>query len=310
MRSLGPDPMRAALLVPSLGLLLAAFASGGCRGREESALERGDRLLAAGQVEAATAEYKLALRQEGETPEVLLRLGHAYAGRGDVEETLQYLLPLLAADSGRAAAVAAELSEAARVALDAGSPDNMARALGPVLDLGLGFVPSDLRLPLARYFAGLSDWARAAPLYVAAVEGQDEPPTGVLLETARAFQELGGCREALGWFERYLSRAGRTERQGALWQYGTCLFEVASADRAEGRNGEAERRLGALIEEGVPRTLLDRAHYVRGEIRLERGELDAAEEDFLAVLELNPVRSGALVRLAEERIREIRYGLR
>ena len=302
--------MRIALLAPTIALVFSALASGGCRGREESALERGDRLLAAGQVDAATAEYKLALRQEGQTPEVLFRLGHAYAGRGDVEETLQYLVPLLDADSSRAPAVAAELSEAARVALEAGSPDNMARALGPVLDLGLGFVPTDLRLPLARHFAGLSDWARAAPLYVAAAEAQSEVPPGVLLETARAFQELGGCREALGWFERYLEVAGRTERQGALWQYGTCLFEVASADRAEGRDEDAERRLGILIAEGVPRTLLDRAHYVRGEIRLERGELDAAEEDFLAVLELNPVRSGPLVRLAEERIREIRYGMR
>lgn len=302
--------MRLARLAPSIVLLLPVLASGGCGGREETAVERGDRLLAAGQVYAATAEYKLALRQEGTTPEVLLRLGHAYAGRGDVEETLQYLLPLLAADSSRAPAVAAELSEAARVALEAGSPDNMARALGPVLDLGLGFVPADLRLPLARHYAGLSDWARAAPLYVAAVEAEDDVPNAVLLETARAFQELGGCREALGWFERFLDRAGRTERQGALWQYGTCLFEVASADRAEGRDEDAERRLGILIEEGVPRTLLDRAHYVRGEIRLDRGELDAAEEDFLAVLELNPVRSGPLVRLAEERIREIRYGIR
>jgi tetratricopeptide (TPR) repeat protein len=302
--------MRIALLAPAIALVFSTLASGGCRGGEESALERGDRLLAAGQVDAATAEYKLALRQEGPSPEVLFRLGHAYAGRGDVEETLQYLLPLLDADSSRAPAVAAELSEAARVALEAGSPDNMARALGPVLDLGLGFVPSDLRLPLARHFAGLSDWARAAPLYVAAAEAQSEVPPGVLLETARAFQELGGCREALGWFERYLEVAGRTERQGALWQYGTCLFEVASADRADGRDDDAERRLGILIEEGVPRTHLDRAHYVRGEIRLERGELDAAEEDFLAVLELNPVRSGPLVRLAEERIREIRYGMR
>lgn len=302
--------MRIGRHATTIALLLAALASEACGGREESALERGDRLLAAGEVDAATAEYKLALRQEGESPEVLLRLGHAYAGRGDVEETLQYLLPLLAADSSRAPAVAAELSEAARVALEAGSPDNMARALGPVLDLGLGFVPTDLFLPLARHFAGLSDWARAAPLYVAAVEAQEEVPTEVLLETARAFQELGGCREALGWFERYLERAGRTERQGALWQYGTCLFEVATADRAEGREKDAEERLGILIDEGVPRTLLDRAHYVRGEIRLAHGELDAAEEDFLAVLELNPVRSGPLVRLAEERIREIRYGMR
>lgn len=292
-----------------LVVLLAAALLAACGGDEESAVARGDRLLAGGQADAAIAEYKLGLRQEGTTPEILLRLGHAYAGRGDVEEVIQYLLPLLASDSTRREVVAAELSEAARVALEAGSPDNMARALGPVFDLGLGYVPRDLRLPLARYHAGLSDWGRAVPLYVAAVEDGEAPPAA-LLETARAFQELGGCREALGWFERYLGRASRDERAGALWQYGTCLFEVAAADRARGRGDLAAERLGILIEQGVPRTLLDRAHYARGEIRLERGDLDAAEQDFLAVLELNPVRSGPLVRLAEERIREIRYQIR
>ncbi|MFO7587212.1 MAG: tetratricopeptide repeat protein [Gemmatimonadota bacterium] len=296
-------------LRPAVALLLVTVPLAACGNGGESAVERGDRLLATGSGDAAIAEYKLALRQEGRTPEILLRLGHAYARRADVEEALQYLVPLMASDSSQRTAVAAELSEAARVALDAGSPSNMARALGPVLELGLGYVPQDLRLPLARYHAELSDWGRAAPLYVAAVEDGDVPP-GALLETARAFQELGGCREALGWFERFLERAGRNERSAALWQYGTCLFEVATADRALGRHGQAEERLRTLIDQGVPRTLLDRAHYARGEIRLGRGELDAAERDFRAVLELNPVRSGPLVRLAEERIREIRYGIR
>jgi hypothetical protein len=65
-----------------------------------------------------------------------------------------------------------------------------------------------------------------------------------------------------------------------------------------------------MIELGVPRNLLDRAHYNRGEIQMAFGNLANAESDFLAVLELNPVRSGPLVRLAEERIREIRFGVR
>ena len=56
--------------------------------------------------------------------------------------------------------------------------------------------------------------------------------------------------------------------------------------------------------------MLDKAHYNRGEIRLQVGDLEGAEADFLAVLELNPVRTGPLVGLAEERIREIRFGIR
>ena len=76
----------------------------------------------------------------------------------------------------------------------------------------------------------------------------------------------------------------------------------------EGEKKAAREYLDQLIEQGVPRTLLDRAHFERGEILLARGAYEEAEIDFLAVLELNPARSGPLVGMAEERIREIRYG--
>ena len=266
-------------------------------------------MLAAGETDAAIAEYKLAIRQEGRTPEILLRLGHAYASEGDVDATLQYLRPLLAVGEEHELQIAAELSEAARVARDRGSPDNMARAMEPVLAMGLGRVPSDLLLPLARYYTDLSDWNRALPLYLAVLEGEDAPNAAVL-ETARAFQEVGGCREAIGYFERYLEDAARGSRAEANWEYGSCLYEVAEADRAQGRPADAVDRLDRMIELGVPRNLLDRAHYNRGEIRMAFGNLEGAETDFVAVLELNPVRSGPLVRLAEERIREIRFGVR
>jgi len=307
-------PARSRSRHPRTGLglvvLLCAVLPIGCRDDgPDTAVGRGDRLLAAGEVEAAIAEYKLALRQEGRQPEILLRLGHAYASDGDVEATLDHVRPLLASGDELQFQVVAELSEAARVARERGSPDNMARAMEPVLELGLGLVPSDLQLPLARYYAELSDWSRALPLYVAVLEGED-PPGEALLETARAFQEVGGCREALGYFERFLETAGRRERAEATWEYGACLYEVAMADRAEGRPGDAAVLLDRMIELGVPRNLLDRAHYNRGEIRMGFGDLSAAESDFLAVLELNPVRSGPLVRLAEERIREIRFGVR
>ncbi|MEJ2483012.1 MAG: tetratricopeptide repeat protein [Gemmatimonadota bacterium] len=298
-------PRRAVWLVFVL-LIGIAWA---CGSEPDTAVNRGDRLLAAGETDAAIAEYKLALRQEGRTPDVLLRLGHAYASEGDVDATLQYLRPLLAIGEEHELQITAELSEAARVARQRGSPDNMARALEPVLAMGVGRVPSDLMLPLARYYAELSDWNRALPLYLAVLEGE-APPNAAFLETARAFQEVGGCREAIRFFERYLEEPERRNRAEANWEYGSCLYEVAEADREQGRPAEAAGRLDRMIDLGVPRNLLDRAHYQRGEIRMTFGDLAGAEEDFVAVLELNPVRSGPLVRLAEERIREIRFGVR
>jgi tetratricopeptide (TPR) repeat protein len=292
-----------------LALVACVVSSAACGGTPDDALARGDRLYGAGQTDAAIAEYRLALRQRGEEPEVLLRLGDAYGKKGEIEAGLRYIRRLLAADSTYRYRAAAALSEAARVSRDRGAPDNMARALGPVEQMGIGLIPPDLRLPLARHYAELSDYGRALPLYLAAAEGDSLPPE-VDLETARTFQELGGCREALGYFERYLESVGRrdTDRAGARWQYGNCLSDVAAEERSERQYAPARRHLDALIEQGVPRTLLDRAHFERGEILLEDGEYERAEADFLAVLDLNPARSGPLVQMAEERIREIRYG--
>ena len=280
-----------------------------CGDSPDDAVERGDRLAGAGQLDAAIAEYRLALRQQGDEPSVLLRLGDAYGKRGDVEASLRYVRRLLAEDSTYRYQAAAVLSEAARVALERGAPDNMARALGPVEQMGIGLIPPDLRLSLARHYSGLSDHGRALPLYLGATEGESMSPE-VELETARTFQELGGCREALGYFESYLKRGGSagTDRSGVRWQYGNCLFVVAEEEREDGRIRGAEAHLDALIAQGVPRTLLDRAHFERGELLLARGAYQAAESDFQAVLDLNPARSGPLVAMAEERIREIRYG--
>lgn len=280
-----------------------------CWGPPDDAIERGDRLYGAGQIDAAIAEYRLALRQRGDEPEVLLRLGDAYGKRGEVEASLRYVRRLLTQDSTYRYQAAAVLSEAGRVALERGAPDNMARALGPVERMGIGLIPPDLRLSLARHYSGLSDHGRALPLYLEVVGNEGIPPA-VELETARTFQELGGCREALGYFESYLARSGSagTDRSGVRWQYGNCLFSVAEEELREGKERSAQEHLDVLIDQGVPRTLLDRAHFERGEILLARGAYEEAQSDFLAVLELNPARSGPLVAMAEDRIREIRYG--
>lgn len=265
--------------------------------------------MAVGAVDEAIAEYKLALRTDGEEPAVLLRLGSAYARRGEVEASLQYLRRTLEQDSTYRDAVAVEMTRAARAALEDGSPDNMARALEMVLPMGLGYLPTDLKLELADYYAELSDYGRALPLYLSALDsGAARPATW--LATAVAFQDVGGCREALEYFERYLESPGaaRGAGSGARWQYGQCLYEVAEQDRSAGRTAPALEKLDLLIDQGVPRTLLDRAHFARGELLRRVGNLEAAEREYERVRELNPARTGPLVRLAEERIREIRYG--
>lgn len=288
--------------------MLAVMAMG-CTGGAVEAIERGDRLLAVGSIDEAIAEYKLSLRQSGEEASVLVRLGSAYGRRGEVEAALQYFRRTLERDSAYADVVAVELTEAARVARDGGSPDNMARALEIAQTIGTEYLPQDLKLDLAAHYVGVSDYGRALPLYLSAIDsGETEPPTW--LAAAQVLQESGACREGLAYFERYLESpaARRGDGSSARWQYGQCLYEVAEQDRVAGRSAPALERLDLLIAQGVPRTLLDRAHFSRGEILRRVGNPGAAQIEYQMVLDLNPALTGPLVRVAQERIREIRYG--
>ncbi len=95
---------------------------------------------------------------------------------------------------------------------------------------------------------------------------------------------------------------------GARWHYGNCLFLAADEDRASGRPSAALQKLGRMVRLGVPRTYMDDAHFLRGEMYLGIGDTESALAAYQRVLELNPARSGALVRRAEERIRQIRFG--
>lgn len=301
--------------------MLLAAAIVACGDPAGAALERGDELLAEGRVEAAIAEYRLALRQGGESPELLLRLAHAYAVGGDVDASVRHYEALLGRDSSYRWQAAADLAGAARRALARGTPEGMVRALEPVARIHLGLVPPDLRLALARHHGRQGDHERALSLYLSLLAGEpgedageedDLPlPPAVFYELGRAYEDLGACGEAIRWFERYLTEAGRSaaEASSARWHLGNCLFHAAEEDRAAGRPRRALESLERLVELGVPQTLLDRAHYLRGELLLGLGEPERALEAYREVLRLNPSRTGYLVRRAEERIRDIRFGV-
>ena len=275
-------------------------------------MEKGDRLMAAVQVDAAIAEYKLAQRQLGDDPEVLLRLGSAYSQRGDVEGSLSYFRQALAVDTSYRYRIASELIDLARGALRRGSLDNMARALQPLQDDGLGLISEDLKVSLAGYYQEQGDYGQALPLYLFLLDSQDGADSllsDVWFQTGHAFKEMGGCSEALRYFETFLEFEGLSGASltAARWEYGECLYEVADEQATSGQRGEARLKLDRLIAQGVPRTVLDRGHFLRGELRVLAGELSAAQEDFQAVLDLNPSRTGRLAQLAEQRLREIRY---
>lgn len=291
------------------GLLLLAGVSA-CTDAAGASLERGDRLMGQDEIEAAVAEYRLARRQRGDAPEILGRLAHAHVRQGDLGAGIRLYEDLVARDSSWRYQAAADLVEAAREALRGSGRERMARALEPVVPMGMELIPVDLRRELAAFEFERQRFEDALPLLLSVLDQGGDSLPGMRYRTARSYQELGGCREALEHFEAYLETEGPGggEAGSARWHYGTCLYEVARDERESGASGDALEHLDRLVEVGTPRTLMDRAQYLRGEILAESGRDEEALAAFRRVLRLNPARTGPLVRSSEEWIRRIRYG--
>lgn len=273
-------------------------------------LARGDRLLGAGRLEAAMAEYQVALRQRENSPEALLRLAHGYAHLDRLDESSQYYSRLLAMDSSHADQAISDYLAIAQRALERNDRAGMARALEQLEAVKPGGVPSELALPFARYYYELSEYARALPYYQAVVASDPNAIEPVVrYELARSYDELGECPRALINYELYLENRRRGEhRSEASWHAGQCAYRLAQTEREAGRPERALERFEQVIELGAPQTLLDDAWFERGEILFGLGQFDEALRSYERVLELNPSRTGRRVRQAEKRIRDIRYG--
>lgn len=266
-------------------------------------------MLGAGRIEAAMAEYQVALRQGGGQPEVLVRLAHGYAGLDRVDEAAEYYSRLLAHDSTYVDQAVADFLAMARRAYRTGDRARLARSLERLEEIRSGAVPDELALPFARYYYELDEYAKALPLYLSTLStAPDSVRSQIQFELGRSYKELGECGRALEHFQTFLERRSVGEQAAdARWHAGQCAYELAQEDRVAGRPGEALERLELVIELGAPQATLDDAWFERGELLFTLGRFDEAIESYEKVLELNPSRAGRLVRLAEDRIRAIRY---
>jgi len=272
--------------------------------------EWGDRLLGAGRAEEAMAEYQVALRLRGEEPDILLRLAHGYAHLDRLDETSDYYSRLLAIDSSHADQAVADYLEMAERALERNDRARFARALEQLEIVRPGSVPEVFSLPFARYYYELGEYANALPLYLTTLAASpDSIEPRVNYELGRVYYELDECGQALAHFSTFLaSRPGGELRRDAEWHAGQCAFQLAEEDRLAGRPAQALEGFDLVIAlRNSPQTLRDDAWFERGEILFSMGEFDEAVRSYQRVLDLNPSRTGRKVRLAEDRIRSIRY---
>ncbi len=280
----------------------------------DTAVQRGDIAFAAGELDEALAEYRLAARDQDAPAEVLARVAHAYVASGQVDEAHEFYLLAIEEDPSWAQQAVADLMGMADEAQRDGDRFRMASAVGAARSIEPSIGLDGLALPLARHHFNNGEYGLALPLYERALAAGGDTLPAVMFEIGQAHEQIGDCRKALVFFESYRGNAPRSRRSEVDWFIGTCSFEVARGLRGIEGGADEESLLEALqnvdraIEMGEPRNLLGRAWFERGEILADLGECENAIASFRQVEIVEGATDGALVTRARERLDAIRFG--
>lgn len=287
---------------------MALAAGCGIDPAEETARLRGDRAFARGDHEEALAEYRLSLLRENPGAGGAVRVAHAYAALGRVDDARSLYEQAVREDAAHAGQAVADFVAVAKRAHAAGDAYGMASAIEAAAAFQPGLVVEDLALPLARHYTAAGEPVRALPLYLMVLGATRDDPE-LVLETARAHHQIGDCERALSLFEEFEDLAPRRARE-VRWHMGSCSFQLAGERTNDDRLDEALAHLDRLLELQEPKTLVPRAHHRRGQLLERLGECGAAVEAYRRVVQASPSGSGQLVESARARIDEIRFGRR
>ena len=291
--------------------VLVTVALGACTPSvgEYDAVLRGDRAFAAGDLEQALAEYRLAVLEGDPDSGVYGRLAHTYARLGRVDESADNYALAAEQDSLWADQAVADLVSLARDAAEQNDLYGVASAVQRAMEFRPGLTVSDLALPLARHYFRSGQPGRALPLFqraLAAAPPDSAPP--IMYETALAYEEVGDCGRAVIFYERYRETLPRWQRTEVNWHLGNCSFQHGLTLLEEGQLESALRHLNVALEIGEPRSILGRAWFEKGQILSLMGACTEALEAYRQVPVVDVAGTGSLISRAEERIDEIRFG--
>jgi tetratricopeptide (TPR) repeat protein len=301
-----PTPFRV-LAAALLALVTTACAP---RGTEESAVRRGDEAFARDSLEEALAEYRLAIRQGAQDPEVLSRVAHTFISMGRVEEATEFYVRAAARDPRWGDMGVADLVRVARDAAGRNDRFQMASAMEAARRLRPGLSAPDLTLPLARHYLQVGEYGRAIPLFQRALDEDEESSPDLVFEVGEAHREVDDCRSALIFFDEYQRIAPDEDRFRANWNIGDCSLRVARELRERGTRVDLEEALLYLnraINAGEPRSVQGQAWFDRGEIQSLLGDCSGALDSFNQV-KFYESSSSPMVTRAERRTLDIQVG--
>lgn len=298
---------------PSVPLLIVcALSACSPRATDVSAVRRGDIAFAQGNYDEALAEYRLAVRQGADDPNVTARVAHTFAMMHRVDDAGDYYVDAVARDGDLADQAVSDLMGLARDALASGDTYAMANAVETALQLRPGVGVGEMSLPLARHYFANGQYGIALPFYQKAMAEATDSVPEIVFEVGQAHHEIGDCEHALVFFERFREMVRPWERREVDWYIGTCSFDIARellGSRANGKEGlgRALEMVNRTVEMGEPRNIQAQAWFEKGEILAELGRCNDAMDAYAQVRYAD--QAGSLIDRAQARFDEIRFGV-
>ncbi len=292
------------------GVIVASTLLGACTagGGDEFSILRGDEAAARGDLDAALAEYRLAVTRGPDDASALARVAHTYAEMGRIDEAGDFYHQAVEHDPGFADQAVSDMVRLARAARDRDDLFGLASAMETAMSFRPGITMQDMELPLARHYFRSGEYATALPYYQASIAGgKGDLIPDVVFEAAKAYDEVGDCRRALYHYEDYRALISRYQRLEVNWKIGSCSLRLAVELRSVGEDEEALAHIERTIALGEPRSDQARAYFVKGEILFDLGRCEDAMDAFLQVRRVDQTGVSPLVGRAQWRYDELRF---
>jgi len=276
---------------------------------DESFVQRGDEAILRGDLDAALAEYKMAVQRGGsEDPSALGRVAHTHALMGNIDETGDTYEQAVTFDSDLTDQAVSDLIQLAQAAMNRSDLFGLASAMERAKNFRPGITVDGMALPLARHYFENGQYATALSYYQSAIsESQGDTSPDVIFEAASAYDEVGDCRRALIHYEPYRDMISSWMRGEVDWKIGNCSIELARELRSVGADEEALEHLERAVLIGEPRSLQSLAYFEIGEILADQYRCEEAMQAFLKVASTDQTGNNRLVSLAQWRYEEIRF---
>ncbi len=189
---------------------------------DESSILRGDEASARGDLDAALAEYRLAVRRGSDDASALARVAHTYAEMGRIDEAGDFYHRAVEQDPDFADQAVSDMVRLARAARDRDDLFGLASAMETAMSFRPGITMQDMALPLARHYFRSGEYGTALPYYqssIADMEGDTIPD--VVFEAASSYDDVGDCRRSLLYYEEYRTLIQRYQRGEVDWKIGS-----------------------------------------------------------------------------------------